>query len=395
MPSSPTPLPACPAAGDDLTGDDGLPQIAGLLEVLAGVPDPRARRGVRHQVASILAVSVAAVLAGARAYTVIAEWAAEQPAQVLAAFGIVGPVPSEATIRRVLAAVDAAVLAAAVGVFVWTRSTVAAGRRVVAVDGKSLRGAGSADGSMPHLVGALDHATGTVLGQLATTAKSNEIPTVRTLLATLDQTVGLGGVVVTIDAMHTQDDTARVILDGGGDYLMTVKANRPKLLALLKAMPWDKVRSHSATDTGRGRRITRSIKVLQAPTDLTGWTDFPGASQVAQIRRTRTAKTKTGAKKKTVEVVYVITSADHHAAPPRTLAAWVQHHWRIESLHWIRDVVFDEDRSQIRTGTGAETMATLRNIAISLLRLAGWTTIAAALRHHQRHPDKIITLLTR
>jgi predicted transposase YbfD/YdcC len=364
-----------------------------LLEVLAGVPDPRSRRGVRHRVVSVLAISVAAVLAGARAYTVIAEWAAEQPAQVLAAFGVLGPVPSEATIRRVLSSIDAGVLAAAVGAFVWTRTTVVAGRRVIAIDGKSLRGAGGHAGSeavMPHLVGALDHATGTVLAQLATTAKSNEIPTVRTLLKTLDLTAA----VATIDAMHTQDDTARAILDGGGHYLMTVKANRPKLLALLKAMPWSKVRSYSATDTGRGRRITRTIKVLQAPTDLTGWADFPGAAQVAQIRRTRTTKTKTGGRKKTVEVVYVITSADHATAPPPTLAAWVQHHWRIESLHWIRDVVFDEDRCQIRTGTGAETMATLRNTAISLLRLAGWTTIAAALRHHQRHPDKIITLLT-
>jgi predicted transposase YbfD/YdcC len=348
-------------------------------------------------VVSVLAISVAAVLAGARAYTVIAEWAGEQSEQVLTAFGVCGPVPSEATIRRVLSSIDAAVLAAAVGAFMWTRTTVTAGRRVIAIDGKSLRGAGAGDGGgvMPHLVGALDHATGTVLAQLATTAKSNEIPTVRTLLGALDQTVGLTGVVATIDAMHTQDDTARAILDGGGDYLMTVKANRPKLLALLQAMPWKQVRSHSATDTGRGRRITRTIKVLQAPTDLAGWADFPGASQVAQIRRTRTAKTKTRQKKTTVEVVYVITSADHATAPPRTLAAWVQHHWRIESLHWIRDVVFDEDRCQIRTGTGAETMATLRNTAISLLRLAGWTTIAAALRHHQRHPDKIITLLTR
>jgi len=354
------------------------------------VPDPRARRGVRHPVVSVLAISVAAVLAGARAYTVIAEWAGEQPAQVLAAFGVFGPVPSKATIRRVLSAIDPSVLAAAVGAFVWTRTTVAAGRRVIAIDGKSLRGAGG-DGVMPHLVGVLDHATGTVLAQLATTAKSNEIPTVRTLLATLDLT----GAVATIDAMHTQDDTARTILEGGGDYLMTVKANRPKLLALLKAMPWSKVRSYSATDTGRGRRITRTIKVLQAPTDLAGWADFPGTAQVAQIRRTRTSKTKTGGPKKTVEVVYVITSADHQAAPPPVLAGWVQHHWRIESLHWIRDVVFDEDRSQIRTGTGAETMATLRNTAISLLRLAGWTTIAAALRHHQHHPDKIITLLTR
>jgi predicted transposase YbfD/YdcC len=341
-------------------------------------------------VVSVLAVSVAAVLAGARAYTVSAEWAGMQSAEVLSRLGITGQVPSEATIRRVLARVDAAALATAIGAYVWTRTTVAAGRRVIAIDGKSLRGSGGADGVLPHLVAALDHATGTVLGQLATMAKSNEIPTVRTLLKTLDLT----GAVVSIDAMHTQDDTAQVILDGHGDYVLTVKANRPKLLAVLKALPWKQVRSPTSSDRSRGRRITRTIKVLQAPTDLPDWTGFPGAVQVAQIRRTRTSKTKTGTKKTTVEVVYIITSADHHTAPPPTLAAWVQHHWRIESLHWVRDMVYDEDRSQIQTGTGAETMATIRNTAISLLRLAGWTRIAAALRHHQHHPDKIIELLT-
>jgi predicted transposase YbfD/YdcC len=276
---------------------------------------------------------------------------------------------------------------------VWTRTAVIAGTRVVAIDGKSLRGSGGADGQPPHLVAALDHGTGTVLGQVATAAKSNEIPTVRTLLRSLDLT----GVIATIDAMHTQDDTAQTILDGGGDYVLTVKANRPKLLAVLRALPWKHVRSTSATDRSRGRRTTRTIKVLQAPTDLPDWAGFPGAAQVAQVRRTRTTTTGKGSArttKKTVEVVYVITSADHQQAPPRVLAAWVQHHWRIEALHWIRDVVYDEDRSQIRTGTGAETMATIRNTAISLLRLAGWTRIAAAIRHHQRHPDKIITLLT-
>jgi predicted transposase YbfD/YdcC len=338
----------------------------------------------------VLAISMAAVLAGARAYAVIAEWAVDQSAEVLSALGITGPVPSEATIRRVLSRVDAAAVAAAVGAYVWTRTALSGGRRVIAIDGKSLRGAGGSDGVLPHLVAALDHATGTVLGQLATIAKSNEIPTVRTLLKALDLT----GAVVSIDAMHTQDDTAQVILDGHGDYVLTVKANRPKLLAVLKALPWPQVRAHSSTDRSRGRRVTRTIKVLQAPTDLSQWTGFPGAAQVAQIRRTRTTKTKTGGRKKSVEVVYIITSADHQAAPPPVLAAWVQHHWRIEALHWVRDMDFDEDRCQIRTGTGPEAMATLRNTAISLLRLAGWKNIAAALRHHHRHPNKITTLLT-
>ncbi len=90
----------------------------------------------------------------------------------------------------------------------------------------------------------------------------------------------------------------------------------------------------------------------------------------------------------------MISSANHHAAPPATLASWVQGHWGIENrLHWVRDVTFAEDLSQGRTGNGPRVMATIRSIAISLLRLAGWTNIAAALRHHARYPDRPITCL--
>jgi len=90
----------------------------------------------------------------------------------------------------------------------------------------------------------------------------------------------------------------------------------------------------------------------------------------------------------------LITSADHIAAPPAVLAAWVQGHWGIENkLHYVRDVTFDEDRSQVRTGNAPRVMATLRNTAISLLRLAGWTNIAKALRHHARDPERALTCL--
>lgn len=99
--------------------------------------------------------------------------------------------------------------------------------------------------------------------------------------------------------------------------------------------------------------MRRTIKVSSVP----AWITFPGAAQVAQLRRT---VTKAG--KNTVEVVYLITSADHEAAPPARLAAWVQGLWGIENkLHWVRDVSFDEDRSQVRTGNAPHVMATLRN----------------------------------
>ena len=99
----------------------------------------------------------------------------------------------------------------------------------------------------------------------------------------------------------------------------------------------------------------------------------------------------TRAEKKSVEVIYLITSADHQAAPPATLAAWIQGHWGIENrLHWVRDVSFDEDRSQVRTANAPQVIATVRNTSISLLRLTGWTNIAAALQHHAAHPDQAI-----
>ena len=105
----------------------------------------------------------------------------------------------------------------------WTRTGVVAGRRVIALDGKTVRGARIAKTLPPHLVGAFDHTSGAVLGQVAAAAKSNEIPAVRDLLACFDLT----GAVVTLDAMHTQRDTATAITSAGGDYLFTVKKNQP------------------------------------------------------------------------------------------------------------------------------------------------------------------------
>ncbi len=168
--------------------------------------------------------------------------------------------------------------------------------------------------------------------------------------------------------------------------MLTIKDNTPSLRAACKNLPWRDMPAHSGVQTGRGRRTRRTIKVTTVP----AWIDFPGAAQIAQIRRTRTTGGKTS-----VEVVYIITSADHHTAPPPVLATWVQGHWSVENkLHYVRDVTYAEDASTIRTGNGPRVMATLRSTAISLLRLTGATNIAQATRHHNRRPDKIITLLT-
>jgi predicted transposase YbfD/YdcC len=329
----------------------------------------------------ILACGLAAVLAGARSFVAIGEWVAHQSAPRLSGLGVCGAGPGESTIRRTFARLDADLVDQVLGMLMWTRTHLAGRRRVIAIDGKTVRGARTPTRAAPHLVAALDQHASTVLGQIAVSAKSNEIPAVQRLLGMLDLT----DVVVSVDAMHTQTDTAKMITDGGGDYVFTVKANQPSLHTACKKLPWAKIPAHSATQTTHGRRTTRTIKVIDAP----AWIGFIGAAQVAQVRRTTT---KAG--KKTVEVVYLITSADHQAAPPATLAAWVQGHWSIENqLHWVRDVTYDEDRSQVRTGNAPQVMASLRNTAISLLRLTGWTNIAAGLRHHARDPNHTLKLI--
>ena len=365
------------------------PQLVGpsaastLLELLASVPDPRRPRGIRHGLPGILAVGLAAVVAGARSFAAIGQWVADADPVLLAALGARrGRGPSESAIRRAFARLDAAKLDAILAAWVWTRTVVVDQRRVIAIDGKTVRGARTRDRAAPHLVAAFDHGSGAVLGQLAVTAQSNEIPAVRTLLAGFDLT----DVTVTVDAMHTQTDTAQLIVEAGGDYVFTVKRNQPTLYAACTALPWPDVPARRAASKGHGRRVTRTIKVLTAP----AWIEFHGAAQVAQLRRTVTRRGR-----KTVEVVYLITSADARTAPPATLAAWVQGHWGIENrLHWVRDVTFDEDRSQVRTGAAPQVMAALRNLVISLLRLAGWANIAEALRHHAADNQRPLALLT-
>jgi predicted transposase YbfD/YdcC len=331
----------------------------------------------------MLAVAVSAVLAGARSFSAIGEWAAELTGEALAMLGL-GDRPEESTLRKLFARLDAAALDRQLGVFTWIRTRDVQGRRVIAIDGKTVRGARSTTRQVPHLVAALDHRIGVVLGQKAVDAKSNEIPAVRELLTGFDP-ADLHGCVITLDAMHTQADTAQTILAAGADYVFTVKANQPGLLARLKALPWREVPAHTATSRGHGRRATRTIKVIDAP----AWTGFTGAAQVAQLRRTVTRNGK-----KTIEVVYLITSASFADAPPAVLAGWVRAHWHIENrLHWIRDVTYDEDRSTVRIGQSPHVMASLRNAAITLLRLDGWTNIAAGHRHHSHNPDRAITCL--
>ena len=362
-----------------------------LKEVLKGVTDPRDRRGVRHPLVSVLCLAVTGILAGYRSLTAIWEHTADLAPADLGALGLEAgrALPSKSTIRRVLQDLDPAGLDARLTSWFFTRTGAIAGRRVIAVEDETMRGARTGDNPAPHLLAALDRASGVVVGQRRVSDKSNEIPALRDLLAPMD----LDGAVVTADAMHTQTGTAQWIISRGAHYVLTVKNNQPGLKRALKKLPWKDVPSTSVPDGSHGRRVRRTVQAVEAP----AWIDFPGAAQVIRIRRTRTVNKRGGGRRTTTEVAHLICSLPMTDAPPELVASWARGHWAIENrLHWVRDVVFDEDRHQLRTRNGPQVMAALRNLAISLIRLLHGprAPIAATTRAMARRPERAIRLLT-
>ena len=375
----------------------------GLRGVLGGVVDPRKRRGVRHGLVVVLTVAVCAVAAGARSFVAVAEWVADVPEEVAAALGTDRRCPSESTIRRVLGKVDPDRFDTAIGGFVQRLCAGMAPvgrRRVLAVDGKALRGSrhrGRDGVEVPgrHLLAVIDQHTRVVLGQVAVDGKTNEITAFTPLLDTVSGSAGsdLAGVVITADALHTQREHVADLHARGAHWVLTVKGNQPRLRRQLARLPWrDVEEGHRSAETGHGRREIRVCKVVTIAAGIA----FPHARQAVQvIRRTRPVSARTGRTGRwRTETVYAITDLGPHEARPEELAAWIRGHWQIENgLHWVRDVTFAEDLSQVRAGNGPHVMATLRNLAISLHRLAGATNIAKALRHHARDALRPLHLL--
>jgi predicted transposase YbfD/YdcC len=364
-----------------------------LLAYLATVHDPRRASGRRHPLVTILAMAAASVLTGARSMAAIAEWAADAPQPVRAAFGARRDapdhwaVPTETTIRRTLARVDPTALAAVIGAWLADRDRPGRPsqqhrRRAVAVDGKTLRGAKGDDGRQVHLLAAMDHVTRVVLSQRHVDGAPGEVPGLVPLLADLD----LAGAVVTADALHTHADAAEFLVTGKqAHYLWVVKANQPSLLDRCARLAWhhvpvlDRTRAH-------GRVELRTLKAVTV-----NHFGFPHVAQVIQVtRKTRDLGTR---RWRTV-VVYAITSLTHAQASPARLADLLRGHWTIENgLHYVRDVTFAEDASQFRTGTGPQVMACLRNLAIGALSRAGPVNLATALRQHARDPHRPLATL--
>jgi predicted transposase YbfD/YdcC len=378
-------------------GQDGA-RDAGLLVYLGRVPDRRRVRGRRHQLAAILALACGAVAAGAKSLTAIAEWAAAAPAAVLAAFGVRRDrrdgrwvVPSETTIRRTLGGIDADALDAQVGAWLLALAgygadeDAAGDQMVIAVDGKTARGAKDKDGTAPHLLAAITCDEVAAIAQQQVSAKSNEIPAFAPLLRDLD----LHGAVILADALHTQREHARFIVeDKHADYLFTIKENQPGLFDAVNALPWeDAPVAHTGRDRGHGRDETRTIQVLPAPGDL----PFPHAAQVFLIERH--VRSLDGSPRSDVAALGV-TSLTRAKASPARLAALARTEWTIENgLHYRRDVSLGEDASRVRTGNAPRAMATFRSHAIASLRIHGWQNIPSGLRWAARDYANAIALL--
>lgn len=225
----------------------------GLVKLLEGIPDPRKRRGIRHDHAVILAVAICACFAGARSFLTIGQWAAALPQEALERLGCrwnprLGHYvpPSEPTLRRALQAVDADLVDRELGAWLERQAP----GKAVAVDGKSLRGAVGDNGRPLHLLSALVHKEGVVIGQRVVDSKHNEITEFKPLLAPME----LAGKVVTADAMHTQREHARFLVEEKhADYVFTVKNNQPQLLADIQALD-EKSFSPSGGDDQQGTR---------------------------------------------------------------------------------------------------------------------------------------------
>jgi predicted transposase YbfD/YdcC len=207
------------------------------------------------------------------------------------------------------------------------------------------------------------------------------------LLADLD----LASVVVTADALYTHADAAEFLVTRKHAQLPVHRqANQPTLLDRCQRLAWHQVPVLDRTrDRAHGRIGIRTLKVVSV-----GTFGFPHVAQVLQITR-RTRNLRSPSRRWRTVVVYAVTSLPHAQAGPGRLADLIRGRWAIENgLHYVRDVTFAEDGSQVRTGAGPQVMACLRNLAIGALSRPGPVNLAAALRHHSRNPYRPLATLS-
>ena len=371
-------------------------QYSNVLAGVQMVPDPRKAQGKRLEWSFLWGVITSALLCNQRTPAAIAQWACDQATLLLAAFRPAhGRVPSESTIRRTLRHVDIGALEQHLAQVAppsapGSDALPPAPLQGQAVDGKYLRGVG-AHGQPLELVSLVEHASGRVRAQVAVGAHEHESRAAPRLLAGRD----LSGVVVTLDAGLASPTLAQQILQQGGQYLMVIKRNHGQLYEDLTwffaspPLPCEQPWQETTTLTkGHGRLETRH---LTCTADLDDYLTWPGVQHVLR-RECERIELKTG--KVSTAVTYGVTSVAPGTATPLELEGWWRGHWTIENrVHYVRDVTMGEDGHQMHTGQAPQALAALRNTLLTLLRGAGWTNIAAALRHVANVPTEALQFI--
>lgn len=366
-----------------------LAEVVGLArfeECVAELTDPRGAQGRWYPLSVFVAVALAGLLCGRNTPAAWARWAADAPEAVARALGGIGievggaswwSLPSYNRLIEVLSLLDADEVARFASRIVPDVEVPGVARQV-RIDGKRPESSGrvTGDGSNLILVGALAD-QGRPAGQVVVD-DGDEIAALRALCAGLDAE----GALVSADALHCNEATARAILAAGADYCLALKGNRPTLHVLAKHLPWHEVENaHVCRESGHGRSETRTVKVLAAGGAVR--LDFPGLAQIARIRRwTRDEATGEVGH----HVMFYLTSRGPRRLRPVEFAEAVRGHWQVESWHWTRDVVFGEDRSTATAGNLVANLASLRAAAVAILKRLGGKGITASRDRIGNHP---------
>ncbi len=336
-----------------------------LITIFREVPDPRCGNAQRHDLLDILSIALVASVCGAESCVDFAEFAADREPLLREFLSLENGLPSHDTFSRVFRLLDPQAFGRAFGAFLDDLGSDGAG--VLAIDGKTLRRSfDRAAGRSPlHVVTAFGADSRLSVGQRAVADGENEITAARALLATL----ALDGALVTGDAIHAQAETARLVLERGGDYLFALKANRPAMLAEVEAFfaaPPKALQHFETTNAEHGRIESRRHWVTHSVDWLFGDRAEPGAPRMPDLATLACVEATRDDGPPTRR--YYISSARLTA---ERFAGAVRSHWAIEnSLHWVLDVTFDEDGARNRAENGPENLAILRRLSLNLLRTA-------------------------
>jgi predicted transposase YbfD/YdcC len=327
--------------------------------------DPRRRHRREHLFLDIIVIAICAVIGNADSWRAIALWGRTHETWLRRFLALPHGIPCHDTFRRLFERLDAATFQRCLRQWLFELRGVLKVSQI-AIDGKTLCSSGSSKLGPLHLVSAWATQCHLSLGQVAVDAKSNEITAIPQLLELLD----LHGALVTLDAMGCQKAIAQKIIDRGGDYVLTVKDNQEHLRedveacvgrALEQGVEGQDYYTYERTERGHGREETRSYVVIPDPEGMRDAAAWPKLRVVGACLRERVAQGKTS-----LETRYFIGSKRARA---RYYGQALRNHWGIENnLHWQLDVSFAEDANQTVDRRGAENLALLRKLALTLLK---------------------------